>query len=182
MPMTDLSKILMTAVILTLIFSCSRTGQEKRRLENEQKQKAVSTDRHEQTGETDETSNIIELKEKGGVYYIPVTINGVTLDFVFDTGASVISISETEAIFLAKQGLLHEEDFLGPTRFSDATGTVSEGTLINLREVKIGDKTLNNVTASIVHNLDAPLLLGQSALKQFGRVTIDYEEGVVVLE
>ena len=177
--MNNPGKILITAIVITLFFSCSPSGQEKRRLKRVQNQTEISENKNQNTYES---PNVIKLTEKGGVYYIPASINGVPMDFVFDTGASVISISETEAIFLAKQGLLAEEDILGETRFSVATGEISEGTLINLREVKIGNKTLNNVKASVVHNLEAPLLLGQSALKQFGKVTIDYNKGVLILE
>jgi len=42
-----------------------------------------------------------------------------------------------------------------------------------LREIKIGDSVLHNVEASVTHNQQAPLLLGQSVLERFGTVTID---------
>lgn len=64
----------------------------------------------------------------------------------------------------------------------DATGNISQGTLINLREVKIGIRQLNNVEASVVHNLEAPLLLGQSALSQFGKLTVDYKNNEIIFE
>ena len=53
------------------------------------------------------------------------------------------------------------------------TGEIHEGTVIRLREIKIGDIMLRNVEASVVHSQQAPLLLGQSVLERFGIVTID---------
>jgi aspartyl protease family protein len=50
---------------------------------------------------------------------------------------------------------------------------VHAGTVITLKEVKLGDAVLKNVQASVVHNQKAPLLLGQSVLERFGKITID---------
>ena len=122
------------------------------------------------------------MKKDGGVYTVPVLVNGVEMSFIFDTGASAISISETEVSFLYKHGKLKESDIVGTAKFSDATGSVSEGTIIVLRTVKIGTKTLTDVKASVVHNMSAPLLLGQSALEKFGKFTVDYSKGEIIFE
>ena len=125
---------------------------------------------------------VVKMEKVGGVYYIPVEVDGVNMRFIFDTGASIISISEVEAMYLYKQGVLTKEDIVGSTNFSDANGDISEGTIINLKTVKIGDRTLNNVEASVVHNLRAPLLFGQSALSKFGRISIDNQKGEITFE
>jgi len=130
----------------------------------------------------DEKPSIVKMTKYGGIYEIPVKINGVNMDFIFDTGASGISISETEAMFLAKQGKITEEDIIGGIESIDALGNISEGTEINLREVQIGDRKLKNVQASVVHNAIAPILLGQSALSRFGKVTIDYQRMEITFE
>lgn len=115
----------------------------------------------------------IPFVTEGGVKIVNIKVNNIPLDFIFDTGASLISISETEARFLVKQGTLTEEDFLGIQQFIDANGDISEGLLVNLREIDIQGYKLYNVKASIVQNANAPLLLGQSLLEKFAQVTID---------
>ena len=130
------------------------------------------------TNNNDQTTSI-SMREESGVYFVPIEINGVNMEFVFDTGASSISISETEALFLWKQGKLSENDFIGEVQFSDANGDISEGTIVNLKSVKIGDKVVYNVKASIVHNQIAPLLFGQSAMNRFGKITIDYNNNEI---
>ena len=102
--------------------------------------------------------------------------------FIFDTGASSISISNTEAYFLYKQGKLTKDDIVGEQDFIDANGDISTGTVINLREVKLGNYTIRNVEASVVDNLEAPLLLGQSALNRFGKIEVDYQDESLTLE
>jgi len=119
------------------------------------------------------------MREDNGVFFVPIEINGVEMEFIFDTGASTISISDAEALFLLKQGKLLEEDFKGTQEFIDANGDLSEGTRVILKEVKIGNKVIYNIEASIVHNLQAPLLFGQSAMNKFGKITIDYEENEI---
>ena len=127
-------------------------------------------------------TNIVKMAKQNGVYQIPVNINGFPMYFIFDTGASLISISATEAIFLYKQGKLSSEDVLGKSNFIDANGVVSEGTIIVLRQVKIGNKVLTNVEASVVNNLSAPLLIGQSAMEKFGKISIDYSKNEISFE
>jgi aspartyl protease family protein len=122
------------------------------------------------------------VRDDGGVYKIPVEIDGTEMYFIFDTGAGMISISRTEANFLYKQGKLFKEDILGKANFVDANGDISEGTIINLKEVRLGRKSLYNIEASVVGNLTAPLLFGQSALEKFGKVSIDYSKLEITFE
>ena len=129
--------------------------------------------------ENEDQTTSISMREESGVYFVPIEINGVNMEVIFDTGASNISISETEALFLWKQGKLTENDFIGDVEFSDANGDISEGTIVNLKSVKIGEKEVYNVKASIVHNQRAPLLFGQTAMNRFGKITIDYNNNEI---
>lgn len=117
--------------------------------------------------------SVVIMEKENGVYYIPCLVNNVPMKFIFDTGASNVSISLTEALFLVKQGLL-ERDAIGETvNYQIADGQVKEGTEIILKEIIIGDYILRNVRANVVHNLEAPLLLGQNALSELGKFEID---------
>jgi aspartyl protease family protein len=127
-------------------------------------------------------SNIVKMKKQGGVYYVPCKINGQAMEFIFDTGASDITMSITEALFLMKQGKMFEDDFIGLEQYQIADGSIAEGTVVNLRTVEIGNKKLENIKASIVHNMEAPLLLGQSALSKFGKISIDYNHNELKFE
>lgn len=121
----------------------------------------------------------VYMRQEGGVYFVPIIVNGLNLDFIFDTGASSICISLAEATVMARQRKITDDDIVGKTQFSDANGDVSVGTVIVLRSVQIGDIVLKNVEATIVDNIQAPLLLGQTALAKFGKVTIDYDNNTI---
>lgn len=124
----------------------------------------------------------VAMEKVNGVYKVPVTINGTPMKFILDTGASLISITATEAAFMVKQGTITDADFVGQSRFQDANGTISPGAVIRLKSVQIGDRVLENVNANVVASAKAPLLLGQSALSQFGKISVDYRRNVVTFD
>jgi aspartyl protease family protein len=171
--------IILSLLISVLLSGCSGCSQSGRR-------NVVKMDRTSQSNEepvrTKGPKTVVKMEKVNGVLQIPVDVDGVKMFFIFDTGASTISISETEANFLWKQGKLTKADIKGTANFSDANGDISEGTIIVLTTVKIGDRILTNIEASVVHNLNAPLLFGQSALEKFGKISIDNNRGEITFE
>ena len=121
----------------------------------------------------------IAFTHTGGVTQVPCTINGLPLHFVFDTGASEVTLSSVEALFMFKNGYLKPTDVIGRRAYLTASGDVVEGTSVRLRSVTFGGMTLDNVRASITHSQDAPLLLGQSVLSRLGKVEIDNRANVI---
>ena len=111
-----------------------------------------------------------------------VKINGVDMEVIFDTGASDVVISSIEALSLLKQGKLIDDDIIGTSYYKVANGSISAGTVIRLHSVQIGTKVLSDVRATVVDNMEAPLLLGQSALDRFSSVSIDYKNNVINIE
>lgn len=121
----------------------------------------------------------IKLNVENGVFTFPCKINGVNMKFIFDTGATNVTISMTEAKFLLKQGLLSKEDFLNNEKYTTANGDIIEGTVINLKTIEIDGYVLKNVRASIIHKQNAPLLFGQSAIKKLGNITLIGNELII---
>ena len=115
----------------------------------------------------------IKMEKQGSVYLVPCKVNGLDLNFIFDTGASDVSISLTEASFMIKNGYLSKDDIIGTEHYKIANGEITEGTKIVLKEIQFANLSLYNVEASIVHNIDAPLLLGQSVIRKLGKIQLD---------
>ena len=92
----------------------------------------------------------IKMKREGGVSTIPCKVNGLNLKFIFDTGASDVSISMTEASFMLKNDYLSKEEIIGKSNYLDANGNIAEGVNIILKEIEIGGLKLFNVKASVV--------------------------------
>ena len=116
---------------------------------------------------------LIPFSKEGDICKVKCTINGLPLHFVFDTGASDVSISDVEASFMFKNGYLTNKNVIGKQNYVTADGDVHEGTLINLTNVEFGGLKLSNIRATVVKNQRAPLLLGQSVLNKLGKIEID---------
>lgn len=128
----------------------------------------------EEKKDGDNVVSEIEMKKMySGTYEIPCQVNGLPLKMIFDTGASDVTISSVEASFMFKNGYLSGKDVKGKTHYMTASGDIHEGTVLKLKEVRLGDAVLRNIEASVVGNQKAPLLLGQSVLEKFGTITID---------
>lgn len=170
-------------IICFLFFACDHPEAKKyERNQGEQKKFNYETDLETKINAAEvtitdnthyESRNILQMEVENGVRYVWIEINGIRLRFIFDTGASSICISPAEATVLYRQGTLKKEDVLEVEYFQDATGKISEGTKINLREIKIGNMILQDVKAIVVDNINSPLLLGQSVLERFGSIEID---------
>lgn len=155
---------------------------------NEYKQKVQLLDKEEttDTATTAETTgkkqHICEIpftRGDSGLCKVKCTINGLPLNFLLDTGSSVVMLSEVEASFMMKNGYLSKDDVIGDHTFIDANGNPNDETVINLKKVTFGDAELTNVSASISKSLKASLLVGQSVLSRLGSVEIDNAKNVI---
>src|SRR5690606_6606116 len=90
---------------------------------------------------------VVKMERFNGVYVMPCTVNGLSLKFIFDTGASDVSISLTEALFMLKNGYLSEDDLRGTEYYQIANGDIEEGTKIILKTIEIGELKLFDVEA-----------------------------------
>lgn len=121
------------------------------------------------------TAQIVEVPftRENGVAKVKCSINGLPLHFVFDTGASNVTMSMVEANFMLKNDYIKPADIIGTSLYTDAEGEILEGTIVNLRKVDFGGLELENVRAAVIKNQKAPLLLGQSVLGRLGKIEID---------
>lgn len=128
-----------------------------------------------------QTERIVEVpfSAANGVTTVKCSINGLPLTFVFDTGASDVSISQTEASFMYKNGYLSKKDIVGNSAYITADGSISIGTNIILQKIDFGGLELKAVRVSVVGNQRAPLLLGQSVLQRLGKIEIDNQRQVL---
>lgn len=139
---------------------------------NKKKQKPV----YYATEDLTESVVKVPYTELGGVKTIPVKVNGVTLDMIYDTGCSGLHLSLTELQVLIKNGALNEDDLLGSTYSTIADGSIVQNGLINVRNIEIGGPdgiVLNNVKASVALNQEAPVLLGNGVMDRVAEASVD---------
>lgn len=144
------------------------------------KEPPVKFDKKEQTSKTSDVE--VPYQELGGVKTIPVKLNGVSMDMIFDTGCSGMSISLNELLTMQKNGRISQADVMGISQRTIADGSVVETGLINLQEVEIGGDDgikLHNVQANVALNQVAPILLGNGVLDEVASVEVDNVKKVI---
>lgn len=119
----------------------------------------------------------IPYEDIGGVKTIPVKLNGITMNMIYDTGCSGIHLSLNEVQTLYKNRKLTANDILGSDYSSIADGSIVEVGKINIKEIVIGDDdnalVLHNKEARVSLNQVAPILLGNEVLDELASVEVD---------
>ena len=125
----------------------------------------------------------ISLTKSNGVYYVPVKINNLlTQDFILDSGAADLYISKSLFNKLNSIGAIAENDFIGFANYKDANGKITTNKVYRLKEVKIGNITVNNIDCAISESYNVSNLLGQSLLEKLGNYEIDYLKGQLIIK
>lgn len=111
---------------------------------------------------------------RGGHHFTSGRINGRSVNFLVDTGATSISLN---SVMAKRIGI----DFSSGKKIGLQTANgVTSGYQITLQSVSVGDLKLNNVVAVVVEGeYPAEILLGNSYLS---RVDFKVESGVLILE
>jgi len=119
----------------------------------------------------DKEFSVISLKKEGseneGVSYrVEMEIDGVKGEWIFDTGAELISIGKRMFARLVKEGIKYRD--LKRTIKTFGVGGESLGMMVVLDKIKIGDYILNNVKVKVSDNNYS--LLGTAFLNKFKNV------------
>ena len=122
------------------------------------------------------------FQRMGGVFVLPAVVNATVKSyFVVDSGAASVQIPQEVADELRRNGTLSQSDFLGDRGVVVADGRKLVQKTIRLRSIQIGNRTMDNVLATV----GAPhsqALLGQSLLRRLNWWKIDNVRNAIELE
>lgn len=108
-----------------------------------------------------------------GQFSLNVAVNGSDVEFLVDTGADMVALTEADAETL---GLLPDEEEFQPS-MRTASG-VGYGAQITIDEIEIGGKKLHDIEAVVVRDLGTNLL-GQTVLRQLRSVELKGDKMVI---
>jgi aspartyl protease family protein len=115
----------------------------------------------EQAGSKSSGSKIVLTAGDGGHFLAQGSINGKTVQFMVDTGATAVAMGAAEA---KRMGIDYTSG--RPVRMSTANGQTL-GYLLTLNTVRIGDVEVQNVEAIVSQQAMPYVLLGNSFLTRF---------------
>jgi len=123
-----------------------------------------------------------QFQRMGGVFVLSALMNrGTQVYFIVDSGAATIQVPEEAVEEMKRNGTLTEADFMGQHRFILADGRTMQQRVFRLRSLQIGDRTMENVLAT----MGAPrsrALLGQSFLRRLNWWKIDNVRNAIEFE
>lgn len=143
-------------------------------VDGKQKQYTIGGSSFSTTYMQPETQKKIIYKNSAGMYMTYGSINGRSVHFLVDTGASAISMNAIQA-----RGLAIDYKKTGTAmRISTASGFV-KAYRVRLQSVTIGAITQKNVEAFVIDgNHPGPVLLGMTFL---GRISVEHSGNTMTL-
>ncbi|WP_300973179.1 TIGR02281 family clan AA aspartic protease [Sphingomonas sp. LHG3406-1] len=109
----------------------------------------------------------VRLTRQGnGHFYADVEVNGTTLEFMIDTGATGVAMTEEDALRAGVPLSAAQNSYVG-----EGAGGALTGKVVSLDRVRLGDKTANAMPAVVIDGASTNLL-GQSFLARFSEVTV----------
>lgn len=125
-------------------------------------------------------TNEIKLRKSGGVYFIKASIKGYTKEFILDSGAGDVLISEEFEGQLIAARAINQSDYLSKANYTIADGSIVSCKRVLVKEIKVGNVSAKNVVVAICPGSDT-MLLGKSFLDKFPSWKIDnYKEALIL--
>lgn len=118
--------------------------------------------------------DIILTRAQNGHFFANVDVNGQTIHFLVDTGATAIALTAADARTL---GFSWTEQDLQPVG-RGVSGPVN-GKIVKLHHLALGGKEAWDMDAAIIPNGLEVSLLGQSFLSQIGSVKISGDQMIL---
>lgn len=131
---------------------------------------------------TEDNAIKVKYTDMNGVKRIPIKVNGVSIDAIYDTGCSGMHMSLQELQTLCKNGQFDESDVIGVSYSQIANGDIVQNSVIRIREVEIGGENgiiISNIECTISLNENAPVLIGESVFRELASVEVDNIEETI---
>lgn len=107
---------------------------------------------------------------KNGHFFASAMVNGTHVDFLVDTGATSVALTEFDALRLG----FTREDLIYDRPVSTANGQTFAAAVM-LDQITIGDIEVKNVRGSVLEDGLEISLLGMTFLNQLGSFTVDQD-------
>lgn len=109
------------------------------------------------------------------IWEIPSKINNFPDQLIYTPLTKLNTFSVAYALKLLQEGIISKDDFDGDAENLIQAGTIAHKTRINIRELSIGNKKIENVEVWVWHDSLYPFIINRETLNRFGKSEIDTE-------
>lgn len=132
--------------------------------------------------ENPEMNSVPFTKDERGMANASCILNGYNMNFVFDSRSTYMQISQDKALEMLKSGTIKKDDFEGNVDELIGDGFIADKAKFTVASLRIGNKTINNITLTVNYRLTKPLLIDKNTLSRFGTYRFDDAQGMLIFE
>lgn len=126
--------------------------------------------------------NSIPVEYINDSLYADCIINGNSYKFVFDGPEVDLKVSLDLVMGLIRQHKLNKNSFNNEDKAFTEDGTIKDGEKFVIQRMRIGNRTVYDITAICVHGLSADIILGSDVLSEFADYSIDEANKKIIFE
>ncbi len=116
-----------------------------------------------------------------GLYVTNCVINGYSEEFTYDRKQFGI-ISLKKAMEMLQNGVINKEDFVGNPEDILKNNTIANRAVIKLLNVRIANKTVQNIQIMVNYQLKRGLVFGDGILNKFGKHHFNTQKKLLILD
>lgn len=128
----------------------------------------------------EDNSEMFNVSQKGYITFF-ANVDGYNEPFTYSENAD-FCISEARALKLLNDGRISADNFKGEVDKLLSTGSIADGAIIVIREVRIAGRSLYNVEVKVVKRMIEEWVIGQKTMKQLGNFQFDTKTKKLIIK
>ncbi|MBQ5957969.1 MAG: OmpA family protein [Bacteroidales bacterium] len=128
-----------------------------------------------------ETNYVVFATDTRGYFTFDAHVDGYKELFTYSQNAE-FCMSEKTALKLLSEGRINRDSFQGEVDKLLSTGSVANGAVVILKEIRIANKTLTNVPVKVVQKMVESWVIGKNTLKEMGNFEFDTKERKLIFK
>ena len=113
---------------------------------------------------------------------LPCIVNEYTVDITLDEQDRGLIFSIDKALEMLKNGAISKNDFSGDADKILANGSILDKSVFIVAEIRLANKSIFDVEATVSQKAKVPVTMGESVLKKFGAYTLDKEKKQLIFK
>lgn len=129
-----------------------------------------------------EDNKVAFAQDKTGLFSFKAYVNAYTESVTYDRDSD-FSVSQRKVMDLLNDGVITKDDFIGDNIDKIITaGAVKDRSTFIIKEMRIADRSVENIEVTVVNSLRYDWVIGQQDLKKFGNFEFNTDEHKLIFK
>ena len=129
-----------------------------------------------------EDNKVPFAQDKMGLFSFKSYVNAYTESVTYDRDSD-LSVSQSKVMQMLNDGVITKDDFIGDNIDKIITaGKVKDRAQFIIKEMRIADRTVENIEVTVVNNQRYDWVIGQKDLKKFGNFEFNTDEHKLIFK